>query len=331
MPNPDKPHTLAQLEYWDRGEPSLAVLGHPVGHSVSPQMHNAALDYLRAQSPEMAKKLFGWMYYKFDIEDLDGVFELLQKKNFKGVNVTVPHKGHAAALCENCGLDAANTVVFAGNGTPKAFNTDGYGMIQSLKRDLGVDLAAKTVVLLGAGGAASGVAGECIRHGCKALWIGNRDGKRQAKLIAELGEYLKETSTPGLPIPEVRGFDISSPDPSKWPADVVVINATTLGMKPDDRLPLVVRYLGELGKQASVFDMVYNREGTTKFVEAARAQGLRATDGLSMLVWQGAASLCIWLKEHLQLGTKPADVAQVMMDAACDALGHARRSISPHA
>jgi len=350
MPNPSETLTLADLENWNRRDaagnflPSLAVLGHPVAHSVSPQMHNAALAMLAEKYPQLKE----WKYFKFEIkpEELERALSLLSGKNFKGTNVTVPHKqavavqlsqlyeealakmtkgdfdairqlANTSRLFELPAESSANTVVF--DRYPRAYSTDGYGLVQGLKRDLQVLLRGKTVVMLGTGGAASEAAKECVMQGCAVLWIGGRDAEKRRQLREQV--HNRRVRHPMNTPKEAKIFDFDLADTTvakDWPEDVVVINATTLGMKREDPLPLEVSLLG---KRASVFDMVYNRQGPTKLVEAARARDLRAADGLGMLIWQGAKSLTMWLKVHEGLDISPESIAQTMMDAACATLG----------
>ncbi len=342
-PNPLEVYTLADLARWERAAPSLAVLGHPVAHSVSPQMHNAALEHLRASNPELVTRLAGVEYFKFDIkpEELAEALELLRKKQFWGVNLTVPHKEAAAKLVarlargtDGIGIKSINTLKLDGAAW-EGHNTDGYGMVQALEREIAVKLRGKTVVILGAGGAAQGAAVECLRQGCAALWMGNRGAERLERLVEELRSVnqrlnaaAKGRRTP-RPDEAIRGFSLAAPPAAEWPADVVVINATTLGMKRDDAMPLEP---GLLGAQASVFDMVYRRGGkNTAFVATARARGLRAADGVAMLVWQGAASFTIWLHANLEILIKPQSIAQVMMQAVTEALGLKKPENPPHA
>ena len=342
-PNPLEVYTLADLARWERAGPSLAVLGHPVAHSVSPQMHNAALEHLRASNPELVKPLAGVEYFKFDIkpEELAEALDLLRKKNFWGVNLTVPHKEQAAKLVarlargtDDIGIKSVNTLKPDGDGW-EGHSTDGYGLVQALERELEVKLRGKTVVILGAGGAAQGVAVECLRQGCAALWVGNRTPERAARLLEELRTVNRQLNAAAkgrrAPRPDeaIHSFALAEPPAKEWPADAVVINATTVGMKREDPMPLDA---GLLGPQASVFDMVYRRGGrNTAFVATARARGLRAADGVAMLVWQGAASFTIWLHANLEILIKPQSIAQVMMQAAAEALGIKIPDKQPHA
>jgi len=304
-PNPLEVYGLEALAHWERAAPSLAVLGHPVAHSVSPEMHNAALAQLQAGQPA----LNGWGYFKFDVEPerLRPALGWLHERGFCGVNLTVPHKVQALGLIDEMddearAMGAVNTLAALPDGRWRGHNTDGYGLAQALRRDLGVELKDAAVVLLGAGGAARGAAVQCLRDGCATLWIGNRSADKLDELITQL--------IPLDPAGRARGFDLAVPPVDEWPDDVVVVNATAAGLKADDPVPLDVAVLGA---GACVLDMIYRRDGATPFVAAARARHLPAADGLGMLVWQGARSLEIWTG-----ATAP---AQTMMEAACRALG----------
>ncbi len=304
-PSPLEAYGLAELAHWERAGVSLAVLGHPVAHSVSPPMHNAALAEMQAQRPDLA----GWSYFKFDVEPerLKPALRWMHERGFRGVNLTVPHKVQVLPLLDEIddearAMGAVNTLLARPEGGWRGHNTDGYGLAQTLRRDLNVELKGAAVVLLGAGGAARGAAIQCLRDGCAALWIGNRS-------LDKLDDFLVQLA-PLDPDERVHGFDLARPPVDEWPADVVVVNATSLGLKPGDPAPFDV---GMFGSETRVLDMIYRREGATPLVAAARARGLQAADGLGMLVWQGVRSLEIWT------GATPP--AQTMMDAACRALG----------
>jgi shikimate dehydrogenase len=343
MPNPlddAKVYTLDDLKSWEKLRPglppSLAVLGHPVAHSVSPQMQNAALAYLVAEGHTQLKD---WRYFKFDIEpeELPEALRLLSQKNFKGTNVTVPHKlaveealgQENIDISEDEGRDiseiiinatlAVNTVVF-GLDKVRAFNTDDYGMTQAIKQDFSsFNWSTKTIVIFGLGGVALQAAHECVRQGCKFLWIGGRNEQKLLQAFEKVLSYAQQTTgIANLTKTQVDRFSLSNLPTKNWPEDVVVINATTLGMKSDDPLPFDVSLLG---KDAFVFDMVYNHQRPTKLVKAAHEHGLKATDGLSMLVWQGAKSLTIWIKAHEGIDIEPEAITPVMMAEASKVLG----------
>jgi shikimate dehydrogenase len=274
-------------------------------------MHNAALAYLVKDGHEKLKE---WRYFKFDIDlgDLNEAADLLFKKKFLGTNLTVPHKVAgltiAFASSEALRIGAVNTLDKNQAGGWKAHNTDGYGLSQVLKRDLGVDLRGASIVLLGAGGAARAAATQCLDEGCAKLWIGNRDRSRLEALIKHLNAGDR-----------VNGFFLDAPKTEQWPEDVLVINATTVGINAEDQEPSKIQLF--LTQKARIFDMTFQRENTTRFVTVAKNNGRRATDGLGMLVWQGAKSLSIWLQSQAALNIQPEALAPTMMTAACKALG----------
>ncbi|SVD61456.1 uncharacterized protein METZ01_LOCUS414310, partial [marine metagenome] len=155
---------------------SLAVLGFPIGHSISPAIHNAALFEMAKSDPRFAK----WRYRRIEVEAerLSEVLPLLRKAGFRGLNLTIPHKVQALDLVVELSADAraigaVNTLMASDDGW-RGFNTDGYGLEQALREELEVDLEGSKVILLGAGGAARAAAAQCLLRGCRKLWIGNR-------------------------------------------------------------------------------------------------------------------------------------------------------------
>jgi len=331
--NPDDPVlTLEDLASWSFHGTPLAVLGHPIAHSLSPPMHNAALAAMAVTRPEFSS----WKYFRFDVppDRLAEALGRLHAADFQGVNLTVPHKVLACGLVADvdpaaapigalntlrlhaagfqgvnltvphkvlaCGLvadvDPAAAPIGALNTlrrTPagwRGFNTDGHGLATALQHELGVGLRGASVVLLGAGGAARGAAVECLARGCAALWIGNRTRSNLDALLAVLAPLAG-------PIP-IRGFDPARPPPD-LPADAVVVNATSAGLKPDEPAPIALR---RLPAGISVFDMIYNPPQTALLRDAA-ALGLRHANGLAMLVHQGVRALELWTG-----ATVPADV-----------------------
>jgi shikimate dehydrogenase len=302
--------TLSDLASWSRESPSLAVLGHPIGHSLSPPMHNAALAALARDDPAWA----GWRYFRFEIrpEDLPRALDLLHARGFRGVNLTVPHKVLACDLVAEIDADArpvgaVNTLLRTPRGW-RGFNTDGYGLSAALRATLGRGLAGQAVLLLGAGGAARGAAIECLRRGCSLLAVANRSRANLEALLALLRPLagaiplLGFDRLPGPPLP-------GSPTGIAWPApDALLINATSAGLRPDDPAPVD---LGRLAPLAGVFDMIYNPP-RTRLLQQAGALGVPCANGLSMLVHQGAKALEIWTGV-------PAERTAPLMQAAAEA------------
>jgi shikimate dehydrogenase len=280
---PDPIFTLRDLESWSRPGVSLAVIGQPIGHSISPPMHNAALAALARTHPEFGS----WQYFRFEIPpaDLPRALALFHAKKFRGLNLTVPHKviafDHVAAVSDAARpIGAVNTLLWTERGW-FGNNTDGYGIATALRLDLGCDLAGTDVILLGAGGAARSAAVECLRQRCASLSIANRTRENLDALLTLLAPLAA-----GIPL---RGFSPANP-PADLPAGAVVINATSAGLHATDPLPID---LPRLPRPASVCDMIYNPP-QTPLLRAAELLGLPHANGLSMLVHQGAKALEIW-------------------------------------
>ncbi len=304
MVSSDPVLTLADLESWSRPGTALAVLGHPIKHSISPAMHNAALAELALADARFAD----WRYVRFDIPpaDLLHALELLHARKFRGVNLTVPHK--IIAFDRVADIDAAarpvgavNTLRWSERGW-QGFNTDGYGLASAVSETLGRELASAHIILLGAGGAARGAAVECLQRGCASLAIANRTPENLDTLLQVL--------RPVAGAIPVRGFAPSTP-PGDLPPGALVINATSAGLRDTDPLPID---LTALPQPAAVFDMIYNPP-QTPLLHAAAALGLPFANGLSMLVHQGAKALEIWS------GVLAERTAPTMSRAAQAALG----------
>lgn len=266
-------------------------------------MHNAALAEMSASSP----RLSCWRYHRFDIppERLPESLPLFHAKGFYGLNLTVPHKELAVALIADIdpharNVGAVNTLVRLEYGY-KGYNTDGYGLSQAIRSELRRSLAGSDIALLGAGGAARAAALQCILENCRSLQIVNRNQDRLNRLLGELA-----------PLAQERGVQLSGSPSDSFSTDkdnLIVINATSLGLKQDDPLPIST---DSLPAQAALYDMIYNpRE--TRLMNAFRASGKPAANGLSMLVHQGARALEIWSGEVVPVET--------MQRAARSALG----------
>jgi len=283
MATADPVLTLADLETWSFAGTALAVLGHPISHSISPAMHNAAL----AELTRSDKRFALWKYFRFDIapEDLPRALDLFRARNFRGLNLTVPHKVIAfdcvAAIDPAARpIGAVNTLLATEQGW-HGFNTDGYGLATGIREELGFDLAGADIILLGAGGAARSAAVECLQRRCRSLWIANRT-------VANLDVLLKILQPVAAGIP-VRGFDPQNP-PAELPAHALVINATSAGLREADAAPA---NLAIFPRPAGVFDMIYNPP-KTKLLAQAKTLGIANSNGLAMLIHQGARALSHW-------------------------------------
>ncbi len=299
--------TLADLATWSRPGTSLAVLGHPIKHSISPPMHNAALAELARADARFAD----WQYFRFEIhpDDLPQALDLLHANKFRGVNLTVPHKIIAFDRVAEVDpaarpVGAVNTLRWSERGW-QGFNTDGYGLASAVQATLGRDLTGSHVILLGAGGAARGAAVECLQRRCASLLILNRT----EKAVDELVELISSVASVSGKIP-LRGSALASLT-TDLPSGALVINATSAGLRETDEPPVDLTALPNV---AAVYDMIYNPP-QTKLLRQADFLGLPYANGLSMLVHQGAKSLEHW-------SSIPAtQTAPTMLAAARAALG----------
>lgn len=296
--------TLADLAAWSRPGTSLAVLGHPIKHSISPPMHNAALAELARADARFAD----WQYFRFEIhpDDLPQALDLLHAKKFRGVNLTVPHKIIAFDRVAEVDpaarpVGAVNTLRWSKRGW-QGFNTDGYGLASAVQATLGRDLTGSHIILLGAGGAARGAAVECLQRRCASLSIANRTRETLETLLRTLAPVAQ-----GVPF---YGFAPGTP-PADLPSGALVINATSAGLRDTDEPPVDLTALPNV---AAVYDMIYNPPQTT-LLRQADFLGLPHANGLSMLVHQGAKSLEHWS------GIPAAQTAPTMLAAARAALG----------
>lgn len=243
-----------------------AVFGHPVGHSLSPSMHNAAF----------AELGLNCVYLAFDVTDIGAAMKAVRTLSMRGASVTIPHKlsvmEHLDEVDETARkMGAVNTVINE-NGRLLGKNTDGLGAVKALEQK--TSLAGKRVLLLGSGGAARAVA-HAVKIAGASVKIAHRpeDEKEAAVLAGEV-----EAGT--LLLSQAMGE-----------ACDVAINATPLGMAPNvDASPVPAEFF-KPGMVA--MDVVYNPL-ETRFLREARKMGCETVDGAAMFVYQGVAQFELW-------------------------------------
>jgi shikimate dehydrogenase len=256
----------------------VAVLGHPIEHSLSPTMHNAAFRALD----------MNWIYVACDVvpEQLVDALRGAQALGLRGLNLTVSLKEVAARAVDRLAksadrLGSVNTIEMTEDGLV-GHNTDGTGFVRSVQEDLGMSLSGKHVVVVGAGGAAAAILHAALDAGADFVTVANRTFERGVRLC----ETAAETVGKAVPVRAIPLKDLET-----WQEKVdLVVNATSLGWQPDDPVPVPEVFLLE---GISVLDTCYNPQGTP-LLEAARQRGLPCADGLGMLVYQGAAAFEIW-------------------------------------
>ncbi len=274
----------------------VGLLGWPLGHSVSPAMHNAAFATLGLE----------WRYVALPVppEGLAEAVRGLREQGYRGANVTIPHKEAVIGLVDEAseaarGIGAMNTIVVRPDGRLVAENTDWLGFLDPLDRQ-GFDLPGRRVLLLGAGGAARGVAYALAQRQVGEVVIWNRTSGRAEELAAQVS-----TAFMGLRV--VVRQDIGAM--MREPVDLVV-NTTAAGMWPGEaESPWPEGLAFPAG--ALCYDLVYRPE-RTRFLEQAERDGCATQGGLEMLVMQGALAFELWT------GQKPP--VAVMLAAARAAL-----------
>jgi len=259
------------------------IVGHPVEHSLSPLIQNAAFQGLGLDG----------CYLAFDVKprDLKKAVQGLAALGVKGLNVTIPHKEAAIALLDKVTSDAArigavNTIVIR-QGRLIGYNTDGPGFVQAFNEEAGVPLTGKRVLLLGAGGAARSVAYHLAREGVKRVVIINRTLPRAKRLVRDFEMRFEKVDW----VAKVLSSRI-------WPLIFrdgmdVIINATPIGMRPVDPVLIPARYLT---KDQVVCDLIY-RPVKTRLLEEAEAAGAKTVNGLGMLLHQGVLAFELWTGE----------------------------------
>ena len=251
-----------------------AVVGNPVGHSLSPRIHAAfaaqtgqALDYRAIELP------------------LDGFGEgvrRLQQQGFAGLNVTVPFKREAWELCASMShaaqlAGAVNTISFGADRGMVGDNTDGVGLVRDLSSNLEVELEGSDILVLGAGGAVRGVLGPLLAQTPASLTLANRTPAK-AEHLAGAYAALGNINAAAFDNLDGRQFDL-------------IINGTAAGLS--NEVPPVPASL--VHTDTACYDMMYNLSAPTAFVAWAQQHGAeRAFDGLGMLVEQPAEAFRIW-------------------------------------
>jgi len=258
----------------------LAVLGFPIHHSASPQMHQAALDALDINA----------RYIRIEVEpgQVAEAFRRMRELGFIGCNVTVPHKLEAMQACDKLtaaaqNLGATNTIHFTNEGII-GHNTDGPGLIAALKADLDFTPKDAHVLLLGAGGGAGkAIAAQLSTEGVAELFLANRTLSKAEKLQQKLS-LLSDANiqATGCSVEELAALA---------PKADLIINATSIGLKPEDPSPFPVELIQP---HHLVYDAIYNPPKTA-LLKAAEQSGARISNGLSMLVHQGALAFEMWM------------------------------------
>ncbi len=281
----------------------VAVFGHPVEHSLSPAMHNAAFGALG----------LNWVYVACDVppQRVGAAVAAIKALGLVGANVTIPHKAAVVPFLDEHDdtvrhLAAANTICYV-DGRLVGYNTDGLGFLRSLQ-ERGEQVAGRTVSIIGSGGACRAVAYALAHAGAPEVCIIARR-PHKAHEVADL------VASSGARRPTV--VDLHGPEaPEAVRRAEIIVDSTSHGMYPQADVPPVILADWLQGHQV-VCDLTYNPRETT-LLRAARQRGARVVDGTGMLVHQGAIAFEHWVGQ-------PAPVA-VMRSALLAALDRRERA-----
>ncbi len=258
---------------------TCALLGHPVGHSLSPAIHNAAFEALG----------LNFLYVAHDVSpgELPRAVDGARVMGYRGLSVTIPHKAAALECVDEAdatarGIGCINTVVNDG-GRLLGYNSDGLGALGAL-REAGVDPRGGRVLLLGSGGAARAVAVTlAIEAPPERLRILGVEPEELERLVADVGR-----SGPG----PVTGGELSADSlREEFSRAEIVLQCTPVGMHPETEKSLVPPDF--LKKEQVVFDAVYNPR-RTRLLRDAEAAGCRTVEGIEMFLGQAAAQFELW-------------------------------------
>jgi len=298
MAAPKDVYTIHDLRNWagataDLDAPArLAVLGDPVAHSRSPQMHQPALQAAGIDCT----------YVRLHIvpDELREALDLIKAANFIGVNVTIPHKGGVFDAVDDITdvarrIGAVNTVVVDG-GQLVGHNTDAPGMRRAIREAFSIDLTGLRIMIVGAGGGAGKAAAvQCAMDHCERLVLVNRTVAKAQALAVELRDLM--TDPDKLEGPATRLVAIPWEEKAmERELDQIdlIINATSIGMKRSDPDVVPSRLIAP---SQLVYDMVYS-PARTRLIANAETEGAKAANGLGMLLWQGAMAFEFWFNRE---------------------------------
>ncbi len=260
------------------------VLGYPAKHSLSPLMHNAAFKALGINAE--------YKIFEKRPEELEDFLNSLFGENIRGLNVTIPYKETVLKYLkwqspEVRFTGASNTIEVEDNNYLKGWNTDGIGFHRHLTVDLKFDITGKNVIILGAGGAAKAVTDQLARKKAGGISIYDIDKNKGLELANKLNKEFPECQA--IYVDTVDELDIKNSD--------LLINATPIGMKEND--PCLIDK-SRIHNHLLVYDLIYN-PAETKLLKMAKDKGARTSNGLGMLLYQGALSLEVWTGQKAPL------------------------------
>lgn len=264
------------------------LLGSPVAHSISPQIHNESFRLLGLD--------YAYLAFDVPLTNLKTAVEGLRVMNARGYNLTMPHKNQMCELADKLSPAArlshsVNTIV-NDNGILVGHTTDGIGYMNAI-RDAGFSIIGKKMTLLGAGGAASSVLVQAALDGVSEIDVFNRPGTHFQQAQTLIDSLNRETSC------KIQLYDLGDKKTlnDSIQDSAILTNGTSVGMSPNPDACIIDNF-DVFHSELIVSDLIYNpRE--TKLMRLAKERGCSVCNGLYMLLYQGAASFELWTGEKM--------------------------------
>jgi shikimate dehydrogenase len=258
---------------------TLAIIGDPVEHSLTPRIQNAAWRTIGADIVNVA--------YRVSPQNLAEAVHGARALGLLGLMVTIPHKERVLELCDELDasaqlMGAANLLHFRTDGKTVGYSSDGWAAVKSLGEE-GVDVRGARIAILGGGGAARSLALTFANEGAAVIHVLNRTVERAQKIVDEVAVFDTQAQAASLDEETLREV---------LPQTDLLVNATSVGMHPrEDESPLPPRVLDA---HLAVYDIVYNPL-ETRLLKEARHDGCKVVDGLGMLIYTNvfAAQTCV--------------------------------------
>lgn len=265
------------------------LLGSPISHSISPQMHNEAFKQLGLD----------YIYLAFDVTEkqMPTAVEAFRTLNVEGFNVTMPGKNIMATLCDKLSpaaeiIGAVNTVVNK-NGILTGYTTDGTGYMRAVE-DAGHNIIGKKMTLLGAGGASTAVFVQAALDGLSEISIFSRSTSKFNERAQSIIEKLRDYTSCKVNLYDLGNESLLRKEISE---SAILTNGTSVGMAPNTDASLITDP-SVFHKDLIVSDIIYNpRE--TKLMKLAKESGCKTFNGLYMLLYQGAEAFKLWTGQDM--------------------------------
>jgi shikimate dehydrogenase len=275
---------------------TLAIIGNPIEHSLTPRIQNAAWRELDADIVNLA--------FRVEPSALETAVRGAQALGLLGLMVTIPHKEAVLALCDELDesaqtIGAANLLHFRDDGKIIGYSSDGWAALKSLEEE-GVTVAGARVAILGGGGAARSLALTFARAGVAGITLLNRTIERAQRIADEAAPL--GVAVAALPLTEdTLGAVLPQTD--------LLVNATSIGMHPHESETPVAAAL--LHSRLAVYDIVYNPLGT-RLLREAHAAGAKAVDGLGMLIYTNVRAAEVCAGKQLSAATMRAEALRAL-------------------